>query len=159
MRRGADGFGVSGLQSCDRGVLWVTVARERSSVVGAFVVVGASADGRVKAVDGVGTLHGALLQVVRLAGLPGVAPDDVQRLVALVSRVACRQTAGATTVSTAAAAAANSGIIGGRRVFAGSARAVRLTAERCFAVIGEFGRRAGASAWAVASARASVGGW
>lgn len=146
LRRGADGFGVGGLQSCDRSVLRVTVARERSSVVGAFVVVGASADGRVEAVDGVGALHGALLQVVRLAGLPGVAPDDVQRLVALVSRVACRQTAGASTVATAAAAAANSGIVGRRRVFTGSAGAVRLTAECCFAVVRELGRRAGASA-------------
>jgi hypothetical protein len=67
------------------------------------VVVSATTNGRIKTVDDIGTLHGSLLEVMRLAGLPRVSSDNVQRLVALVTGVSLGKTAGATTVATTAA--------------------------------------------------------
>ena len=70
LRSRADGLGVGCFQSCDGRVLGVSVARERSSVVWSFVVVGATTNGRVKTIDNIGSLDGALLEVVRLVGFP-----------------------------------------------------------------------------------------
>ena len=70
LRRRANGLGVGGFQSCDRRVLGVSVARKRSSVVWTFVVVGATTNSRIKTIDDIGSLHGALLEVMRLVGFP-----------------------------------------------------------------------------------------
>jgi hypothetical protein len=66
LRCGSDGFGVGGLQRSDRCVLWVSVTGERGGVVRTLMVVRASTDSRIEAVDDIGTLHGTLLEVVRL---------------------------------------------------------------------------------------------
>jgi hypothetical protein len=120
---GSDGFRVGSLQRSDGRVLGVSVASERGGVVWTFVVVRASTDSRIEAVDDIGTLHGTLLEVVRLRGFPRVPSDDVQRLVAFVTGVALSETAGTATMTTATAAACYS-IVGGRRVLAGPASTV-----------------------------------
>lgn len=61
---GTDGFRVGAFQSRNGSVFRVAVARERSGVVGTFVMVRASAYGRVETVNRVRALHGTLLKMV-----------------------------------------------------------------------------------------------
>jgi hypothetical protein len=155
LRCRSDGFRVGGLQRSDGCVLGVSVTGERGGVVRTLMVVRASADSRIEAVDDIRTLHGTLLEVVWLRGFPRVPSDNVQRLVAFITGVTLGETAGTATV--AATAAACYGIICGRRVLAGPASTVGARSKCCFAVLGEFGRRAAASRRAVADMRASTG--
>jgi hypothetical protein len=153
LRRGSECLGVGGLQCGDRRVLGISVACERGSVVWTFVVVGNTADSRIETINDIRALHGSLLEVVRLAGLSRVPPDDVQRLVAFVSRVSLSKTA-RTTAMTAAATAASYGFVCRRRKVAGITGTVRGS---CITVFRKLGGWARTTCRTVAESRAPVG--
>lgn len=113
------------------------------------MVVSTSTNSRIKTIDDIRALHRALLQVVRLACFSRVPSDDVQRLVAFVTRVALGKTA-----CTARPAASCYSIICWRRNVAGASRAVGCRSS--FAILRELGRWACATFGTVAKARAST---
>lgn len=98
-RRRLQGLRIAVLYSRDGRNLKTIVSCQQCCIVWTFVVVGNTADGWVEAIDGIWAWQVLLLKMRTAMGLLAVPSDDVQWLVAVVTRITCRQRARPATMA------------------------------------------------------------